>query len=221
MTLVWSPGFTQWDPSLITTALWLDAADASTITESGGLVSQWNDKSGNGRNAAAASPSNRPTYSATAFNGSPTLIFNGTTDYLQTGSFASSSTFTIVAVVELLAAASFPMIYTFQNAANSVDFRGVATTGKPSIVSNMNNDGAGVQTPAATAVSTTDSMLNTTNILIGKIISNSSTLRQNGSLRHTKALTFSGVTAISHEPNLHAGKVGAEEGQRGHGSKCS
>jgi len=29
-----------WNPSMLSTALWLDAADASTITESGGAVSQ-------------------------------------------------------------------------------------------------------------------------------------------------------------------------------------
>jgi hypothetical protein len=35
-------------------ALWLDAADQSTFTfSSGSNISQWNDKSGNGRNAIA------------------------------------------------------------------------------------------------------------------------------------------------------------------------
>ena len=35
-------------------ALWLDAADTSTISESFNLVSQWNDKSGNGNYHAVA-----------------------------------------------------------------------------------------------------------------------------------------------------------------------
>ena len=84
MTLVWTPGFTQWDPAAITTALWLDAADSSTVTESGGDVSQWNDKSGNNRNASQATQANRPTYSATSFNGKPAISGDGINDVLLT-----------------------------------------------------------------------------------------------------------------------------------------
>lgn len=40
-----------WTPAEISTALWLDAADASTVTVVDGKVSQWADKSGNGCNA--------------------------------------------------------------------------------------------------------------------------------------------------------------------------
>lgn len=36
-------------------SLWLDAADSTTLTLSGSNVTQWNDKSGNGRNAASTS----------------------------------------------------------------------------------------------------------------------------------------------------------------------
>ena len=42
---------TAWTPTQITTSLWLDAADVSTITLNSTTVSQWNDKSGNSRNA--------------------------------------------------------------------------------------------------------------------------------------------------------------------------
>jgi len=62
-----------WYPGLITTALWLDAADASTITESGGLVSQWDDKSGNNRHFTQATPANRPTYDLTHINNKPAV----------------------------------------------------------------------------------------------------------------------------------------------------
>ncbi|MCC5843171.1 MAG: hypothetical protein JJU05_02850 [Verrucomicrobia bacterium] len=36
-----------WTPANIPTAAWFDASDADTITENGGVVSQWDDKSGN------------------------------------------------------------------------------------------------------------------------------------------------------------------------------
>jgi hypothetical protein len=73
----------NWDPSLITTALWLDAADASTITESGGAVSQWNDKSGNSNNFVQTILANRPTYSATGFNNKAAITFDGTNDSME------------------------------------------------------------------------------------------------------------------------------------------
>jgi len=44
-------------------ALWLDAADTSTLTLSGSNVTQWNDKSGNSRHLSQATAGNRPTYS--------------------------------------------------------------------------------------------------------------------------------------------------------------
>jgi hypothetical protein len=53
---------TVWNPSMITTALWLDAADASTVTASGGAVSEWRDKSGNTRHVTQVTTSRRPSY---------------------------------------------------------------------------------------------------------------------------------------------------------------
>jgi len=73
-TFTWNE--TIWNPSMITTALWLDANDSATITQSSSLVSQVNDKSGNARHATS-SGGNRPTYEATGFNNLPTLVFNG------------------------------------------------------------------------------------------------------------------------------------------------
>ena len=57
--------------------LWLDADDAATITESGGSVSQWDDKSGNNYHAASAI-NKRPTIVASVLNGKPVMRFNGT-----------------------------------------------------------------------------------------------------------------------------------------------
>ena len=67
----------NWDPSLITTALWLDAADASTLTIESGAISQWNDKSGNGRHASQATPGARPVL-ANSF-----VTFDGTNDFMR------------------------------------------------------------------------------------------------------------------------------------------
>ena len=68
-----TPPSNLWTPASISTALWLDAADASTITLNGSTVSQWNDKSGNGFNVSQATVSLQPTYEATGLNGKPTI----------------------------------------------------------------------------------------------------------------------------------------------------
>lgn len=76
-----------WTPSQLgaSLSLWLDADDASTITESGGLVSQWDDKSGDGNHMTQGTGSAQPTYAATGFNSMPALQFN-TDKYLGNSS---------------------------------------------------------------------------------------------------------------------------------------
>lgn len=85
---------TVWNPSMIQTALWLDAADASTVTTVSGAVSQWNDKSGNGRNAAQSDAASRPTYATAAQNSRNALTFDNSNDKLtiaQSELFASGN----------------------------------------------------------------------------------------------------------------------------------
>lgn len=61
---------------------WFDASDISTITESGGAVSQWNDKSGNGRNVSQSVGSSQPTTGATTLKGYNVIDFDGSADHL-------------------------------------------------------------------------------------------------------------------------------------------
>jgi hypothetical protein len=58
-------------------SVWLDAADGSTISLSGTAVTQWRDKSGNGKNATTNS-SVGPNYTQNVLNASPSLYFDGT-----------------------------------------------------------------------------------------------------------------------------------------------
>lgn len=57
-------------------ALWLDASDLSTITQSGGAVSQWSDKSGNGRHATQTTGSAQPATGIATMNGRNVLSFS-------------------------------------------------------------------------------------------------------------------------------------------------
>jgi len=66
-----------WTPANITTLAWYDASDATTITESGGAVSQWDDKSGNTRHISQGTGSAQPTWDTI-----DKITFDGTTDWL-------------------------------------------------------------------------------------------------------------------------------------------
>jgi len=69
---------TKWTPINISTVLWLDAADLSTISkDSSNFVSQWNDKSGFNKNALAYSDQ-RPQH----LNNK--IVFDGVNDYMLT-----------------------------------------------------------------------------------------------------------------------------------------
>lgn len=56
---------------------WLDANDSNTITESGGAVSQWDDKSGNGNHVTQGTGANQPVTNATTKNSKNVIDFDG------------------------------------------------------------------------------------------------------------------------------------------------
>ena len=72
-----------WTPSRIATNLWLDADDANTITLNGSTVSQWNDKSGNNRNATQSTDTVQPTLVSSGLNGKNALMFDGSGDVFE------------------------------------------------------------------------------------------------------------------------------------------
>ena len=69
-------------------AVWLDGSDASTLTFNGSSVSQWADKSGNGRNATQATALNQPTTST--INGKGAVRFDGSSDHLSLGNLSAA-----------------------------------------------------------------------------------------------------------------------------------
>ena len=109
-TEVYSSGApAAWTPADLgaSLALWLDADDAGTITLNGSTVSQWNDKSGNGRNISQAAASQQPTWNATGLNSKPTLVFDGSNDMLlnQNAGSVGVENITLVAVMRYVSAA--------------------------------------------------------------------------------------------------------------------
>ena len=78
-------GSAPWSPAQTTTELWLDAADDSTITRSGDLVSEWRDKSDNDRHASQATSGSQPSWTFEGLNGKDVLTFDGTSEFLNLG----------------------------------------------------------------------------------------------------------------------------------------
>jgi len=62
--------------------LWLDASDATTITQTSGNITQWIDKSTSALTATAA---NNPTLVANVQNGFPGISFDGSSQYFNLG----------------------------------------------------------------------------------------------------------------------------------------
>jgi hypothetical protein len=106
-TNIW-PSRDLWTPANITTALWLDAGDfstlfttaaGSTLTTNGQPVGRWVDKSGNNRNATTTTDSNRPVLTTTGLNSKNALNFNVSQLDFPTGFLNGTAAFTVAMVL--------------------------------------------------------------------------------------------------------------------------
>jgi hypothetical protein len=95
-----------WTPDVLSPYAWWDAADHGSISAPAG-VSEWRDKSGNGKTLSQSTQANRPTLTLNALNGLPVVTFDGTNDVLNAAT-ASDWTFlhnstgsTVIAVVKV------------------------------------------------------------------------------------------------------------------------
>lgn len=192
-------GRPTWTPARISTALWLDAADASTVTLNGSTVSQWADKSGNGRHAVQATGANQPAYTANGLNGKPALTFDGANDALgYDGTFLANTNYTVTTVLfrsnpklanfflggtTLGINENFLMGYESPNTrfrwgqyANDVDtFVDPFVAGKPSIAiarqSNTEGKSTFINGAAGGVSANTDNLLSNAGALIGQFFS--------------------------------------------------
>ena len=117
--------------------LWLDASDNSTIILSGSNVTQWNDKSGYGRNATLYNTT-YSTYNATGFNSKPTINFGSTScgmySPMPSGTFTSSSGMSVFAVFHCVGTGSNGAIFTrsYNNVSDPIDLYSTARYSGPS-----------------------------------------------------------------------------------------
>jgi hypothetical protein len=193
-----------WNPSMITTALWLDAADASSITLASGAVSQWNDKSGNGRNVSQSDSLLRPTVLPNAFNNKQSIVFSGSSNCrLLGGATGLTSTASIfVAVQDTGSTSTIAGIYSsgisgggfgiYRTTANIVTVDGIGAN-----TTNSANSTSAISQPSIIAGIYTQANTNGTSIFF------------NGTLEETFAST--GVTVDSPPTNFEIG--GRSQGQ--------
>jgi hypothetical protein len=109
--------------------VWLDAADSSTITIATG-VSEWRDKSGNGRHVSQSTAANQPAYQATGLNSMPTLRSAGSGRLLTAtlSGFAGTNNLWAFAVGTMdSVTSSFGRLVSFSNGATQ-DFNNIAST---------------------------------------------------------------------------------------------
>lgn len=103
------PSFTDigasFSPLDLEPVLWFDASVASSITETSGAVSQWNDLSGNDHHLKQATTSLQPTTNSRTINGLNSVVFNS--DWLRTDTdVAGTSACTTIYVMKTSATAS-------------------------------------------------------------------------------------------------------------------
>jgi hypothetical protein len=74
-----------WNPSILGSSLlaWYNAKEAASFTESLGEVQQWRDLSGNGFHLDQGAQPSRPILNATALNGLPSVVFDGSNDCVR------------------------------------------------------------------------------------------------------------------------------------------
>jgi len=87
-----------WTPADIDTAAWYDASATSTVTEAGGSVSQWSDKSGNARHVSQAVPTSQPQIGSKFINGLNTVYSEFPRKLVGSLPFSSSGGFEVVFV---------------------------------------------------------------------------------------------------------------------------
>jgi hypothetical protein len=186
-----------WTFANTTTAAWHSAV--AGVTSSGGLISQLDDRKGNGINPTATT-TQRPTIVSNVLNGRPVIRFNGTTNRLRSAGanlLRNVSGATLIAVVRrtsnLAASATFIATDTsFGNNRAAMVYRvtaqeGIGGGGRR--VANSSSQGVGSTNPYSPDFKIV--------ILILNYAAATLTLRENGSQVWTGAFQDAGVTENS------------------------
>jgi hypothetical protein len=115
-----------WSPEWLRPAAWYDASDASTVLTNGTSVTNWMDKSGNGRHLTQTSVTNQPETGIVTMGGRNTISFDGTNDYLNAPAGLPDA-FTSFFVFRFPASTSTGGLYVEQNGTSTKNYHAVAS----------------------------------------------------------------------------------------------
>jgi len=96
-------GAAEWTPANLIPLLWLrsDSLDAGAVNDNDAVTTMV-DLSGNGRDVTQADAAKKPTLKLNTLNGHPTILFDGTSDWLgRADGFPTSSDYSIFAVCKI------------------------------------------------------------------------------------------------------------------------
>jgi hypothetical protein len=123
---------------------WFDASDSSTVTLNGSTISEWRDKSGNGRHLTQATAASQPTYTSAGANGRNVATFGGS-QHMASGTWPLSLGISGVAVARfggdsqaVLQRGSANDIHSvFKSAGSVIARRGVSVDSSSSVSNNV------------------------------------------------------------------------------------
>lgn len=209
-------------------AAWWDASDSGTITiEPSNRVSQWNDKSGNGRHLAQLVDTDRPTVDSGNLNSLDGISFNGDHMTVSDPIFGQLATgpWTLIIIFEPDSAGSNQYLITFGDVESNnnyksmrVDNNAVRLTYQDSAGLNTFNSSAGTTTDVALKVQWTDTRNDLRNLLVNDTTSNDGTDSRSpqgldvfGIGRLERAAPFGNATATVYEVIAISGILNARE----------
>ena len=177
-------------------ALWLDAADSSSLTLSGSNVTSWRDKSGQSNTATATAGPAQNTY-----NGYPVLTFNGTSHTM------ASATHTIPTQTHTLFAVHRPAtvngngqgntsLFRYQNGGNYVVFPFLLETTPRGYISGADGGGNG-SIDALYSTLVENSVTTSLNIITAVISSGNQNIFKNGTQQSSATRTLTTGTSAS------------------------
>lgn len=204
--------------------IWLDATDSSTLTTSGGNVSVWADKSGNGNNFSQADPNRYPNLNPTGINNLNTLYFTGpasggnvTSLFLENATVVIGSNYTVFSVAKQDAIA--PSLYNYNYLIKgSLTVDTVLLYGSGDTAFGQGNPGNFIVSTGDGAGTWNDLVANnpnypTKNPFVGSVVINGTSVNPfyNGSNQDVKVgtyytTTFTGMSLGEPQPNTFSGQ---------------
>lgn len=191
-----------WTPaSLPGLQLWLsadvgvyqDAARTTPAVATNDPVGGWADQSGQGHHVSQATAGNRPLLQLAQQNGRPSLLFDGIDDAIGLAALSMADTgFSLFVVGKLLDVGLYPMWVVYGSvAAGDWNLRCAGVTGRPSLVSQGDNMGAGEASTGVPSGTTTNLVGAGFQLIDGHLTpSDGWSIYQQGTLRDTQTVAI-------------------------------